>query len=124
MEPQPQDAPDIGGAGPSNGVSVAVAEGGHVHGHGHGNMDPPNAQATGGVGPSDAAGVYLAAGGPPQCLPLSTYVCGVCGAVLICVYAKYFFIYLYSRRPIGLILFEPQALHITSCFPMYGAHGP
>ena len=90
MEPQPQDAPDTGGAGPSNGVGVAVAEGGHVHGHGHGNMDPPNAQDTGGVGPSDAAGVYLAAGGSPQCLPLSVYVCGVCGAVLICVYATYF----------------------------------
>ena len=30
----------------------------------------------------------------------------------------------YHRRPIGLILCKPKTLHITSCFPKYGAPGP
>ena len=57
----------------------------------------------------------------PQFLPLSAYGGLTCLDLRVC---KIFFIFPYSRRPIGLILCEPKTLHITSCFPKYGAPGP
>ena len=58
----------------------------------------------------------------PQFWPLSAY--GGLTCLDLRVWKIVFFILTYSRRPIGLILCEPKTLHITSCFPKYGAPGP
>ena len=65
---------------------------------------------------------YLHSAGSPQFLPLSAYGGLTCLDLRVCKINL--FIFPYSRRPIGLILCEPKTLHITSCFPKYGAPGP
>ena len=55
----------------------------------------------------------------PQFWPLSAYGGGTCLDLRVC--KIFVFIFPYSRRPIGFILCEPNTLHITSCFPKYGA---